>query len=350
MAGSGTRAEASAGADERPWLAAVSRAVSAGDLGVAAAEAIRVGLGEPGSTVAASDLADAAVRLIDDATRIGADRLAARARDERSALDTAGIAEREAERRSRRFLKLIPQWDGMTRVIGLLDPESAALVGDAFDRITSPRRHGPRFVDEAERKREAAIVADSRTTEQFVHDAFVEMIAVATRVDDGAVFGSRAPAVRVHVRGEALELREGGGRIDGQTDPVSISTVERHACDAGVVPIGFDTDGQVVNVGRTQRLFTARQRIGMAARDGGCPLFDCDRPPSWTEAHHIYQWDRDGGRTDIADGILLCRFHHMLVHNDGWRITRRGAEYFAVPPPRPGAVAEPITLASRMRL
>ncbi|HWH25288.1 MAG TPA: DUF222 domain-containing protein [Pseudolysinimonas sp.] len=335
---------------ERPWLIPVSKAIAEGRLGIAAADAIRAGLGEPSPTVASSGLVDAAVRLIEDAERMGADRLAARARDERSALDSAGVAEREAERRSRRFLKLIPQWDGMTRVIGLLDPESAALVTDAFDRVSAPRRHGPRFVDEAERARDARIVADPRTTDQLIHDAFVEMISVATRTDDGTIFGSRVPAVRVHVRGESLARREGSGRIEGQGDPISISTVERAACEGGFVPIGFDSDGQVVNVGRSQRLFTYRQRIGLAARDGGCRFPDCDRPPSWTEAHHIDEWQRDNGRTDIAEGVLLCLFHHRLVHNDGWRITRRAAEYFAVPPPRPGVVAEPIPMPARMRL
>ncbi|MFZ2964403.1 MAG: hypothetical protein WA006_06955, partial [Rhodoglobus sp.] len=67
----------------RPWLAVVVTAVSSGELGVEAAEAIRVGLGEPSATVTAEALAEAAVRLVGDARRTGADRLAARARQER---------------------------------------------------------------------------------------------------------------------------------------------------------------------------------------------------------------------------------------------------------------------------
>jgi hypothetical protein len=54
----------------------------------------------------------------------------------------------------------------------------------------------------------------------------------------------------------------------------------------------------------------------------------CDRPPSWTEAHHIDHWEEHHGRTDIDDGVLLCRFCHLLVHNRGWRITRTGGRYF----------------------
>jgi hypothetical protein len=85
-------------------------------------------------------------------------------------------------------------------------------------------------------------------------------------------------------------------------------------------------------VGREQRLFTARQRIALAARDGGCRWPGCDRPPSWTEAHHIRHWKRDHGPTDIVNGILLCRHHHLLLHDNGWEITRTGSDYWLVPP------------------
>jgi len=70
----------------------------------------------------------------------------------------------------------------------------------------------------------------------------------------------------------------------------------------------------------------------MAVRDGGCRFPGCDRPPAWCEAHHINHWRRDAGRTDVADGLLLCRRHHLLTHNNGLEITRQGGNYFAVPP------------------
>jgi hypothetical protein len=330
------------------WLDSVVAAVRAGDVGVAAADAIRVGLGEPSESVDASALTTVARQLVELAEDVGADVLAARARAERDRLDAEGVAAREEERRARRYLKLYPQHDGMTKIVGLLDPESAALVTDAFDRITSPRRHGPRFVQEREVRREEAIIADPRTTGQLVHDAFVEMVRVASNADDGAIFGVRAPSVRVHVRGEALAAREGRGAIEGQAPAVSIATVERFACATGMIPIGFDTDGQVVNVGREQRLFTARQRVGLAARDGGCVFPGCDRPASWTEAHHIDEFHAHEGKTDIADGVLLCRFHHMWVHNHGWRVVRDKADYFAVPPPdAAGRARERIPMQNR---
>jgi hypothetical protein len=145
----------------------------------------------------------------------------------------------------------------------------------------------------------------------------------------------------VLVSAETLETRTGHGRIEGISTPVSVETIERIACEAGTVPIAFDDNGQSLNLGREQRTFSSRQRIALAARDGGCMFGDCDRPPSWCEAHHIRHWHRDHGRTDVADGILLCRHHHMLVHNNGWEIERRPkrgtrasaeAIYWLIPP------------------
>ena len=62
----------------------------------------------------------------------------------------------------------------------------------------------------------------------------------------------------------------------------------------------------------------------MAARDGGCVFPECDRPTAWCEAHHLTPWSH-GGRTDVADGCLLCSFHHHLVHQ-GQREVRMGAD------------------------
>jgi hypothetical protein len=98
---------------------------------------------------------------------------------------------------------------------------------------------------------------------------------------------------------------------------------------------------------RLSRGFTAVQRIALAARDGGCRFPGCDRPASWCEAHHIDQWERDNGRTDVADGILLCRHHHMLIHNYSWRIRRDGAEYFLIPPRERDPNQTPIPMPSK---
>ena len=210
----------------------------------------------------------------------------------------------------------------MTRLFGLLDPESAALVTDALDCVTAPRRGGPRFVDSDELARVQALEKDPRTNEQLAVDALVDMVRLAGTVNPNTVFGVRRPSVRVHVDARDLESRHGAGRIEGQTASVSIATVERLACADGYVPVMFEPGG-ALDVGRAQRLFTTRQRIALDAIWGGCAHPACDRPPSWCEAHHALPWER-GGRTDVANGVLLCRFHHLMTHNNGWTIRPPG--------------------------
>lgn len=312
-------------------LRAVNDAVSKGALSVDAADAIRAGLGEPTETVDLEALAGAAADLVVEASSLEVEQLAVRARHLRDLLDEAGIADRERQLREQRFLRLTPQLDGMVRINGLLDPESAALVTDAFDIVTSPRRGGPRFMNPVERARAEALEKDPRSIPQIMLDAFVEIVHVASTADTGTLFGTRRPAVRVLVAESDLAHRVGAGHLEGQSAAVSIATVERHACDGGLVPIVFNEGGDILNLGRTQRLFSARQRLALAARDGGCRVAGCCRPPSWTEAHHIILWDH-GGLTDIDNAILLCRFHHLLVHNNGWAITRDGGEFSLHPP------------------
>ncbi len=303
-----------------PWLRAVADAAAAGRISVAAVEAIRSGLGTPCESVTVAHLADAASTLLADASTLTPEQLAIHARQLRDRLDEAGIADREEERRQKRFLALTPLPDGMTRISGLLDPESAAVIVGAIDAATSPRRGGPRFVDESAPP--LAEVEDDRSIPQLMADALVDLVKLATLADDGTVLGARRVGVRVHVHEGDLLRGAGAAHLEGQTAPVSITTAERIACDTGLTPIRFDYPGHPIDVGHTQRLFTPRQRIALAARDGGCRAPGCDRPPSWCEAHHIDEWLRHNGPTTLKNAILLCKFHHLLIHNRGWHIER----------------------------
>jgi hypothetical protein len=340
--------------DEAPWLSEVAAAVIGGHLSIERADVIRACLGSlepdtsPTDAVRLRDgLATAADVLLRESPSLTVERLAERARSLRADIDDAFVRDREQLLRSRRYLHLFRQPDGMTRLTALLDPESAALVTSAFDAATSPRRGGPRFVDPAEQSRAEELAADDRTVEQIAHDAFVELIRVGGQAEGSKVLGSRRPAVRVLVAERDLTGHGGRGFIEGQPEPVSIQTVERHVCEAGILPILFDGLGQPLRMGRKSRPFTEAQRIALAARDGGCRFPGCDRPPSWTEAHHIAEWLADHGPTDVDNGILLCRHHHLLVHDTGWKIVRKGADYFFVPPSAVDSRQRPIPAPSK---
>jgi hypothetical protein len=314
-----------------PWLREVLLAAGRGELSADAVDAIRAGLGAPSETVSPDALADAARALLAQAPTVTVERLAAMARECRDNLDAAGVASREQQLRDKRFARVTRLTDGTTRLVAVLDPESAAIVVPALDAATSPRRGGPRFVDPVEIARAEAMIADERTTEQIALDALVELVDVAVRGESSHVLGARRPSVRVLVTQRDLERGEGVGELERQSGSVSIATVERLACEGGITPIQFDSSGRALNLGRTKRRHNAHQRTVIAARDGGCLVPGCDRPPSWTEVHHIVPWS-EGGHTSVDDGVLLCRHHHLLVHNNGWRVRRSGSEYWLHPP------------------
>mgnify|MGYP001191499580 CR=1 FL=1 len=395
--GPDTGLDAPAREPEAPWLLAVGAAVAAAELTLDAAEAIRAGLGVPdesgagggggvlgpgegggvhgGADDGASDtnpcgaesvgessaaegvsvakLAAAARQLVAEAPALTVEQLAARARALRADLDADADATRiagiEQAQRDRRYLYLSRQPDGMTRISGLLDPESAAVVTAAIDAATSPRRGGPRFVDATDIARADELVRDRRTTPQIAADALVELVRLGGAVAPTALLGARTPAVQVLVTQRDLAEGRGLARIEGQSEPVSIPTAQRHVCEGGVLPVVVDDSGNVLDLGREMRLYSRRQRQALAVRDGGCRFPGCDRPPSWTEAHHIVPWSA-GGRTDLADGVLLCRHHHLLLHNNGWRVTRTGADYFVVPPRTLDPEQRPISAPTKSRI
>ncbi len=320
---------------------AVGAAVLEGRVSVAVADAVRLGLGSPCPALTAEMLDAAAEQLLPRVAGLDADRAARAARAMRDDLDLLGLPEREAARRAQRSFRLGRRADGMGYAHWVLDPETYAIVSDVYDRVTSPKRTGPNFDDNRspDRTHDGASSSDSdddRTPEQRASDTIAELLRQGVAADTSQLLGDAPIGVRVIVAGRALAARQGRGFLEGQPDAVSIATVERLACSAGTVTLTVDGDpenaGQPLNLGRERRLFSRAQRIALAARDGGCRWPGCERPPSWCEAHHIEHWHRDGGRTDVADGILLCRHHHLLAHNNGWEIRRDGPRYLLVPP------------------
>jgi hypothetical protein len=339
-----------------PWLACVAAAVSSGVLTVGAADAIRTGLGQPAENVPAAALAGAAEELCSLAVSLDVDRLLKRAREFRDDLDEAGIVDRERECFEKRSLKMFPLGNGMGRLIWDLDPESYATVLELNNRATSPKR-GVRFVGGPDQEKAEQILNDPRSIGQLASDTFLALLQAGADTDSTRMLGSGGAAIRVLVTKETLESAStvaeegatdaartgntgtsraagtppGHAHLEATGAAISAATAQRLSCDGTTTEVTLDTFGRPLDVGREHRTFTPKQRIALAIRDGGCRFGDCDKDPSMTEAHHIIPWSK-GGRTDLANGILLCKFHHLLIHNNGWEIYRVGTDYYLVPP------------------
>ena len=121
------------------------------------------------------------------------------------------------------------------------------------------------------------------------------------------------------------EHRHGGRRCE---HPTGATATEAFAavllCSGWVRKIVRDPNtGEIIELGRRQRIFSRAQRRAMAHRDRGCVFPGCDRGPRWCDAHHLIPWE-DGGLTDLMNGALLCRRHHAMVHR-GWKLARDAA-------------------------
>jgi len=134
------------------------------------------------------------------------------------------------------------------------------------------------------------------------------------------ISGTRAERFQVmlHVEPDTLAAEGEPGRAeleDGTS--VSAETSRRISCDAGVVKVTASPDGAVLDVGRRTRTIPPTLRRALEVRDRGCRFPGCGL--RFTEAHHVIHW-ADGGETSLANTVLLCRHHHRLMHEEGWKI------------------------------
>ena len=114
--------------------------------------------------------------------------------------------------------------------------------------------------------------------------------------------------------------------------PISTRTLGRIACDSTISRVLL-ADSMVIDVGRATRVVSAPTRRALRARDHGCRWPGCDRQVNWSTPHHIVAWSR-GGPTKLPNLVLLCYFHHRLVHEGGWQVVQVGPEFRFVPPDR----------------
>jgi len=251
-----------------------------------------------------------------------ADNVEAAAARTRAYLDPDGAEPRRETQDRRRSLSVIPATDGMYRVSGLLTPQQAAMWVNATSALISPRT-GPRFTSDQERV-EDAVLSDDRTRPQKMADAVTELITRAAGAPDMPKLAGATTTVTVQISLDDYESGRAIGWIDGITEPVAPSVVEQMRCHSPIVPIVLGDNGRVLHLGKTKRLFSPSQLKALAARDGGCVVQGCDAPPSDCEAHHVEPWkspDYAPGRTDVDNGVLLCRFHHARLHQAKWSIT-----------------------------
>jgi len=134
------------------------------------------------------------------------------------------------------------------------------------------------------------------------------------------ISGTRAERYQVvlHVEAETLRAEGEPGRSELEDGTnVSAETSRRLSCDVGLVRVHHGPDGSILDVGRRTRTIPPALRRALDVRDRGCRFPGCGL--RFAEGHHVIHW-AEGGETSLGNCLLLCRYHHRLVHEGGWRV------------------------------
>lgn len=325
----------------RPEL---DQALTAGSVNHEQALTVARTLDDLAGEVDADTIAAAEARLISEACRLdphelrhaGTRILTHIAPEVAEQAELAALQRADARAHRNRYLTLSPIGDGGYRMHGTFDAAATAVIRAALDPLCSPKA-GRAAAAQAARASTGtdsepadtatpAAAADSntkvdpdpRSSGQRRADALVEICRVALRTTELPANGGEPPQVIVTIPLDSLRRKIGVARTDtGETlTPVQARQI---ACDAQILPIVLGGAGQVLDVGRTRRLFTGPLRRALVLRDGGCAFPACDRPPRLCEGHHIRSWI-DGGPTSLENGVLLCGHHHKIVHEGFWSV------------------------------
>lgn len=246
----------------------------------------------------------------------------------RQLLDPRGDEDEAARARRRRFLTAARTIDNMVHLQGLLDPQA----GDVVLAALAAAMPVPAEYEE-------------RTVEQRRADALTDVAAGWLAAGRAPVNGGIRPQVTVTISLRQLQAAlqdadstdwsrvrrvfdplytgTAGGvlgdvPVNGEGQPVPVGQARRLACDASILPAVLGGDGEILDIGRATRVVPAGLRRALNLRDGGCRFAGCDRPAAWCDAHHIRYWSL-GGDTSLDNCVLLCAFHHGLIH-EGWTL------------------------------
>jgi hypothetical protein len=233
---------------------------------------------------AAETLDPGAVRTLTQATRLR--------------LDPDGVLADDNHAHERRWFECDQTYGGVFVLRGELDAEAGALVKTAIDALSQGMSRG-----------------ETRSGSQRRADALVDLAATQLRCGDHRDVHGQRPHLTVTVHADTLRADTLRARADAQpaelrgVGPIHPETARRIACDAvrTVVAIAPPADDSVamagtrvmpLSVGRATRTIPAHIRTALHLRDQGCRFPGCDRPPAWTDGHHVLHWGH-GGASDL---------------------------------------------------
>ena len=308
---------------------ATGSALLAGDIDAAQAEAIVSAVKRLPADLEPGVREQAEKVMLAEARRLDADQLRVAGHRLLEAIDPDAAEEREANRlrkegeaaAAKTWLTTWDDRDGTTHLNVKLSTRHADMLRTALHAIANPS-----LADAIERTT-TAVDADGVATrtekpgQRIMGEAFCRLIETldADRLPHS---GGLSATVVVTIPLETLQGGLEAATMDTGTR-LSPGEARRMACDAGLIPVVLGGRSEVLDYGRLRRLFSKPQRVVMAIRQSfRCAAEGCDRPTAMCDAHHLKAWS-ENGKTDLADGVLICGRHHTLVHHPDYTVERR---------------------------
>ena len=301
----------------RPLVAA---ALTAGRCSVAQAQVIVHALEELPDRVGPETIARAEATLLGYAEqfrpsqlrRLGRHILEVVAPEVAEVEEARRLADEERHAQERTRLSLRPLGDGTTRLSGRLPDATASRLRTFLEAFTSPRRASRGSTTGAD----AQVPPVDRMP--YARRLGLGFCALLESVDPATLpeHGGATTTVMVTMTLDQLRAElASAGLLDGEAGTViSAGEARRLACSAGIIPVVLGGDSQVLDLGRTRRLFSPAQRKALRLRDQNCRAEGCTIAATWTEAHHVQSW-QSGGATDLDNAISLCSHHHHRAHD-----------------------------------
>jgi Domain of unknown function (DUF222)/HNH endonuclease len=212
-----------------------------------------------------------------------------------------------------RFLVYSHEDDGSLVINARLPAEDGALVLQALEAAGDQIRAAAR--EEAAPENDSAESLSGPSVTKA--DALVRMAETALASDPKPVSRGDRHEVVVHVDAEAL-AHDSDGACHVEAGPaLHPETARRLACDSSVVRI-LERDGRPLSVGRRTRSVPPALARALRSRDRGCRFPGCTEH-RFVDSHHIEHWAH-GGKTELSNLVQLCRRHHRLLHEGGYRM------------------------------
>jgi hypothetical protein len=227
--------------------------------------------------------------------------------------DARALEREEREARANAWLTMAPDGKGSYRGKFAIPTLQGAMLKKALLAFAAPKHQAA-----AKNHDEDAPAVQRRPSPERMGDAFCELIE---RLPAGKLPKLGGLNASIVVLIDFTGLKSDIGRAVLETgEPISASLARRMACEAGLIPAVLGSRSELLDLGRTARLFNGAQRLGMIITQRVCTAIGCDWPASLCHAHHDDSW-LHGGRTNMDKARLLCPRHHARIHDPRFETT-----------------------------